>query len=223
MPLLPGKTASEVLYDWDDEHCFNFARSLGRLGAKSFLTASIEEAAISIYDTVIPMLEKMTQIEELKDLQPVVEKLLVLAPKLVDLPLFLQHPDLNDKNILVDKNGNITGLLDWEDAESPCHHGTAFCYIKYLADWEENHIYEIMEKEFWSALMGNLKMEIKEILEGNLETFQASVLIGYLFNAMLVRDMQPTFSKLILREELPMWMRYRIPPLRGEIIACSDS
>lgn len=221
MPLLPGEAASEVLHDWDNGQCITFARSLGRICAYSFLTTPIERAAISIFDTVIPMLEKMSCLEELKNVRPIIDNLLILAPKLVDLPPFLRHPDLNDKNILVDRIGEITGLLDWEDAGPPYYQGAGFCYIKYLADWEENHMFEVMEKEFWLALMGNVTKETREILEGNLETFQASVLIGYLFDAMLVRDMQPTFSKFILREELPKWMQYRIPPLRGDNSASS--
>ncbi|KAJ7151129.1 hypothetical protein C8R46DRAFT_1123364 [Mycena filopes] len=40
---------------------------------------------------------------------------MLLDPALDGAPFFLSHPDLNYQNILVDEEGNVTGLIDWDD------------------------------------------------------------------------------------------------------------
>jgi hypothetical protein len=39
---------------------------------------------------------------------------MALASEFTKGPFPLQHPDLNQQNIILDDNGNVKGILDWE-------------------------------------------------------------------------------------------------------------
>lgn len=69
---------------------------------------------------VLEKSEDEDEIEEAKDILPVAQSLLALLPKIFspDLtnlePTALHHHDLNLNNILVNEQGEVTAVLDWE-------------------------------------------------------------------------------------------------------------
>jgi len=67
---------------------------------------------------VIPRLQLIVAKEDLSDpaIKTRIEGLISKANDLKSLPLSLCHWDINSRNILLDDNQDVTGLIDWEAA-----------------------------------------------------------------------------------------------------------
>ena len=153
---------------------------------------------------------------ERDDIEPYhsfIDKLIEDAPQLKKLPLFFSHFDLNEMNVLVADEGEISGIVDWELALEQLF-GIDCSAIHFLAGetvnkkFGEKTAYEAMERGFWNALMGAINPEIRSVLESNVQAIQTSVMIGTLFKVVSIEEEKVFISQIVL-------IRYRIPALRG--------
>lgn len=52
-------------------------------------------------------------------------------------PFVLSHPDFDSQNVLVDDDGTITGIIDWDDVDVRPRQGAAAAYPMWLTvDWD---------------------------------------------------------------------------------------
>jgi len=52
-------------------------------------------------------------------------------------PFYLCHPDLGYQNILVDADGNVTGIVDWDNASTRPRQCSFACYPSWITrDWD---------------------------------------------------------------------------------------
>lgn len=229
MTLIPGKPWLEYEDEWNDTQRSTCARSLGRLFARCFVEGNTGDVVDSV---ILPNLHKLRALalerEDVKPFSLFISKLIGDAPVLKALPLFLGHLDMNEMNILVGEDAEITGVIDWELSPPPQPFGVACYCIQFLAGeiidkvFRERSAFEAIDRGFWDGLIENTPEEIRNVLEANWEAIQASVMIGTLFKVMSVEGDEVFVSKITLKA-LPQLMRYRIPALRGSSTAYSSS
>lgn len=223
MSKIPGATWLEQEKQWQDEQQIVCMKSLGRLYAKCFMPGSSDEAV----EKVIDHLRRIRALDE-KDVSQyyeLIDHLIRSAPQLRSLPLFYTHFDLNGMNILSDKAGQITGVVDWEMA-SVQPFGIGCGYIHYLAgeivdkQWQERPAYDAMERGFWDSLFEKTDAKIRRQLMSNLDAVQTSVMIGTLFRIFGLEGEEIMVAERLLKT-LPILAKYRIPALRGSATAYS--
>ncbi|KAI9801623.1 MAG: hypothetical protein M1825_003302 [Sarcosagium campestre] len=223
MSKVPGATWLEQEEQWQDEQQITCMKSLGRLYAKCFMPGSSDEAV----EKVINQLRRIRALDN-EDVSPyyeLIDHLIRSAPQLQSLPLFYTHFDLNGMNILSDKAGQITGVVDWELA-SVQPFGIGCGYIHFLAgeivnkQWQERPAYDAMERGFWASLFEETDVEIRRQLMSNLDAVQTSVLIGTLFRIFGLEGEKIMVAERLLKS-LPILAKYRIPALRGSATAYS--
>jgi len=137
------------------------------------------------------------------------------------LPLFLSHFDLNEVNILVDDECNVSGIIDWELANI-LPFGMGFSRIHTLAgEFSEGKFYmppefEDAERGFWQEIFAGVPINIRKVVEANLELINFAVKLGMLLNAFQLDDGGKSVGvNPVVVEVLPKFLSYRIPQLRG--------
>ncbi|TVY31311.1 hypothetical protein LSUB1_G009014, partial [Lachnellula subtilissima] len=145
MTLIPGKPWLEYEDGWNDTQRSTCAKSLGRLFARCFVEGNTGDVVDSV---ILPNLHKLRALalerDDAKQFSLFIDKLIEDAPALKELPLFLGHLDMNEMNILVGEDAEITGVIDWELSPPPQPFGVACYCIQFLAG-------EIIDKVFSRA------------------------------------------------------------------------
>lgn len=106
-------------------------KSLGRVFSKGFLADDSNEA---VETKLRPHLDAILA-SPLEDILPYKETLESFAKRLdefAQLPLWVAHYDLNDVNVLIDENCEVTSLIDWE-LSTPLPFGAGFGRIHTIA------------------------------------------------------------------------------------------
>lgn len=173
-----------------------------------------------VEDVVRPQLEKLlaSNREEIQTFRSVIQELLKNVQQLEKLPLFQSHLDLNEMNLMVLDNGELSGILDWELSPPPTPFGIGCNRLHTIAGQINNQIYGErenyleMEKAFWDEIVGGGPQMFRKMLEDNPEAIQTSFTIGTILNALDTGT--ENFNKAVLKA-LPKWATYRIPALRG--------
>lgn len=136
------------------------------------------------------------------------------------LPLWVAHYDLNDVNVLIDENCDVTALIDWE-LSSPLPFGAGFGRIHTLAGeytggefWMPDE-FEVAERGFWTELFNGMPARIRGMLEKRLDLVQDLVLLATLLGCFISEDGKVGVGQVTLKA-LPKFMTNRIPFVRGQ-------
>ncbi|KAL5347221.1 hypothetical protein ACLOAV_007530 [Pseudogymnoascus australis] len=213
---------------WDETQRATCSKSLGRVFSRCFIEGNTGEVVDS---DIIPKLHKIRTLalerDDVKPFSAFIARLIEDAPALKKLPLFFGHLDINEMNVLAGENAEVTGVIDWELSPPPRPFGVACYCIQYLAGEvidkvsRERPEFEAIDRGFWAGLLEDVPAEIRNSLEVNWEAVQTAVMIGTIFKVMCIEGDEMFVSKISLNA-LPMFMRYRIPALRGSSKAYSD-
>ncbi|THV06236.1 hypothetical protein K435DRAFT_789650 [Dendrothele bispora CBS 962.96] len=160
-PLIRG-----VLWDkgkWSLDQEISAVSQIARLLFKCSL--GIDSAGIVDY-YIFPRLRKILEKEEISDeLRTRLEKLHGAIEQLKNLPLCLCHADINERNIIMNDDAEIVGLLDWEMA-SLLPLGMNACYIRALAvptvggkDCPSEKS-QLLAEAFWRVFTANLSPDV---------------------------------------------------------------
>jgi hypothetical protein len=218
MNCISGKPWGDYEDEWSDAQRIKASGSLGQLCGQCFCEGNASEIVDKV---IIPNLQRLRALEreDVKPLQSFIERMIEEAPRLKILPVFLGHYDLNDMNILADREGRVTGVVDWELSTAPQPFGIGLYGIHFLAgeiidgNFRKRPIFEEMERTFWKALLKAAPGQ-QQIIMDNLGAVQTSVLIGILFRVMTIESDSVIISEALLRA-LPQLMNYQIPAIRG--------
>ncbi|KAF2155858.1 hypothetical protein K461DRAFT_274893 [Myriangium duriaei CBS 260.36] len=136
------------------------------------------------------------------------------------LPLFLSHFDLNDMNIMVSDDFEVSGLIDWEFS-SPLPFGVGFSRIDSLAgEYHEGCFcmlddFEEVERAFWSEILKGIPESTRLLVTETPELVQTAVTLGILLEAFQLENGRlGPYSEVAVRA-LPKLLTYRIPMIRG--------
>jgi len=134
------------------------------------------------------------------------------------LPLFISHADLNHVNILVQEDGEVSGIVDWE-LSSDLPFGMGCCRIHDLVgrftggEFRMPEGFEDAERGFWEVILDGIPADIRRVLDANLHAVQMSVHIGTLLDTL---DIQSDGFNPAGLKALPKFLTYQIPALRGQ-------
>lgn len=194
-------------------------KSLGHVFSKGCLAESSEEA---VTKTIRPHLNAILA-SPLQELQPFKGTLQGFSDKLDEfgqLPLWVAHYDLNDVNVLIDENCDVSGLIDWE-LSSPLPFGVGFGRIHTLAGeftggefWMPDE-FEDAERGFWNELLDGIPTSVREALEKQFELVQDAVILGTLLDCFFLDNGKVGCSPIVLKA-LPKFLTYQIPQTRGQ-------
>ncbi|RMZ79091.1 hypothetical protein DV738_g3434, partial [Chaetothyriales sp. CBS 135597] len=219
MTCIPGKTWLDGATGRREQTLVTTVRSLGRILSKGYLDGNSEQV---IDSNIRPHLEQLLSSED-----PQIRQFHDTARDLVDkldhlkvLPLFVAHFDLNDVNIMVDDNCEVSGIVDWE-LSTPLPFGMGFCRIHTLAgEFSDQKFYmppqfEDAEKAFWQEIVNGVPQSVRDLFHDQPETVQIAVTLGTLLDAFQLEDGKVGPYNPVVVEALPKLLTYRIPLVRG--------
>lgn len=217
--LLPGKMWFKGICGRGAQGRVAINKSLGRVLSKGCLASNSDEAVDGRVRSHLEVLLASSN----GDVKPYHHQLQGFVDKLdqfKDLPLWVAHYDLNEVNILIDDDCNITGLVDWE-MSTPLPFGICFGRIHTLAGeytggefWVPDE-FEDSEKAFWHELFKGMPAEIHRKLKGQLDLVQDAVILGTLLDCFKVEEGQ-IFVGTVAKKALPKLLTYQIPFIRGQ-------
>ncbi|MCJ1269409.1 hypothetical protein MMC22_009301 [Lobaria immixta] len=186
-PVIPGQI--HIFQDFSSpafplERQLTTVKELAQFVAKSAYWPQPKSSysATSWTETARTTLEKLIQNDDLKRIEPrFIEKarsLLTKIPLLNKLPPVLSHADFAEINILVSSEGNVTGVIDFEDAQTEafgmCIFGIFEGFFGVMEDqkWRffdqladdgsGNSVRTVLETAFWNALWDALPPEMSK-------------------------------------------------------------
>lgn len=221
LSLIPGTTWLELDVTEAEYDKPAILRSLGGIFSKGLVAATSESAM----DYVRNHLDLIVTSKDptVAAFRGTAEGFITKLPLIKTLPLYVSHHDLNDGNILIDKDLHITGIVDWENSR-PLPFGMGSCRIHgHAGEFDEGLFcmpenYGAVEAAYWQSLWQGLPEEIREGLETKLHLVQDSVALGMLLETFgLERDgsIYSSYNPVIVGA-LGKLLTYRIPFLRKE-------
>jgi hypothetical protein len=218
MTCIPGKTWLDGARGKYSETRVTTVRSLGRLFAKGYIAHNSEAV---VHSVIQPHLELLLASEDprVRQFEGEVKKLIGKLDQLKSLPLFIAHFDLNDVNVMIDDNYEVSGLIDWE-LSAPLPFGMGFCRIHTIAgEFSERKFYmppefDEAEKGFWEEVWNGIPDDVRNRIDA--EAVQKAVLIGTLLNTFQLEGgkLEGRYNSVAL-EALPKFLTYRVPMVRG--------
>lgn len=216
---MPGKMWHQGVAGRGAEGRIAVNKSLGRVFSKGCLA---ENSNVAVETTIRPHLNAILA-SPLQEIQPFKDTLQGFADKLDDLaklPLWVAHYDLNDVNVLIDENCEVTALIDWE-LSSPLPFGAGFGRIHTLAGeytggefWIPDE-FDVAERGFWNELFDGMPASIRDMLEKRIELVQDAVTLGTLLDCFFLDNGTVGCSQVALKA-LPKFLTYEIPQVRGQ-------
>lgn len=217
--LLPGQMWYKGVCGKGAQGRVAINKSLGGVLSKGFLASNSDEA---VDGRVRSHLDALLA-SSLDDIKPYRRQIQGFVDKLEqskDLPLWVAHYDLNDVNMLIDDDCNVSGLIDWE-LSTPLPFGICFGRIHTIAGeytggefWVPDE-FEDAEKAFWHELFEGMPTEIRQKLKGQLDLVQDAVMLGTLLDCFIFENGQ-IFVGEIHTKTLPKLLTYQIPFIRGQ-------
>ncbi|KAK4227018.1 hypothetical protein QBC38DRAFT_365111, partial [Podospora fimiseda] len=193
-------------------------KSLGRILGKGFLANDSANGIETVWNHVRAVLDSpLEEIEPYKSqLQDYLDNKL---EKIAQLPLWISHYDLNEVNIIIDNDCQVTGLIDWE-LSTPLPFGVNLGRIHTIAGeytggefWMPPE-FEEAERGFWAEIFEAMPNDICTWLEKHIDLVQDAVILGTLLNTFIVEEGVVMVSKVSLKAT-PKFLTYRIPLVRG--------
>ncbi|KAF1828993.1 hypothetical protein BDW02DRAFT_574389 [Decorospora gaudefroyi] len=192
-------------------------RSLGRILSKGHVDDS---SGLVVDRKLHPHLERLLASEDpqIRRFHVVARDLIGKLDQLKNLPLFVAHFDLNDVNIMVDDNCEVSGIVDWE-LSTPLPFGMGFCRIHTLAgEFSEKKFhmppeFEDAERGFWQEIWDGIPENVRS--HANPEAVQIAVTLGTLLDAFQLEEGKIGPYNPVVVDALPKFLTYRIPLIRG--------
>ncbi|KAK2746365.1 hypothetical protein FQN57_003247 [Myotisia sp. PD_48] len=219
MNCLPGKIWVHGMRGKGSQVIPTIARSLARIFSKGRIEDSSEDV---IKKNLRPHMEMLlaSSSENISPFKDTIRDLLSKLDQLKKLPLFVSHFDLNEVNILIDEDCEVSGIVDWELA-TPLPFGVGFGRIHTIAgEYSEGEFYmsgHFVEAEvgFWQELFDGVSADTRKILDANLDIIQLAVLIGTVVGTFPIVDGKVGIVNPVGLKALPKHLSYRIPAIRG--------
>ncbi|KAL8861264.1 MAG: hypothetical protein Q9178_002480 [Gyalolechia marmorata] len=219
MTCIPGKIWLDGARGKRAQTLVTTLGSLGRVLSKGYIGDSSE---LVVGRRLRPHLELLLSSKDpqIGQFHYVARDLFGQLDQLKILPLFVSHFDLNDVNIMVDDNCEVSGIVDWE-LSTPLPFGMGFCRIHTLAgEFSEKKFhmppeFEDAEKVFWQEIWGGFPQSVREFLHANLEAVQFAVTLGTLLDAFQLEEGKLGPYNPVVVEALPKLLTYRLPLKRG--------
>ncbi|KAF1828767.1 hypothetical protein BDW02DRAFT_574593 [Decorospora gaudefroyi] len=219
MTCIPGKTWLDGARGRFSQTRVTTVRSLGRILSKGYVDGS---SGLVIDRKLHPHLELLLASEDpqIRQFHVAARDLIGKLGQLKNLPLFVAHFDLNEVNIMVDDNCEVSGIVDWE-LSTPLPFGMGFSRIHTLAgEFSEKKFYmppefEDAERGFWQEIWDGIPENVRS--HANPEAVQIAVTLGTLLNAFQLEDGKLTDGphNPAVVDALPKFLTYRIPLIRG--------
>lgn len=190
------------------------AKSLGCVLSKGFMADNSHEA---IESTVRPHLDAILS-SSLEEILPYRARLEAFSKRLDEfgqLPLWIAHYDLNEVNVLLDENCEVTALVDWE-LSTPLPFGIGFGRIHtYAGEFYFPDEYEAAERGFWQGLFDDMPGKVRQTLHDRIHFVQDAILLGTLLDCFYLDNGKVGCSRVSLKA-LPKFLSYQVPHIRGE-------
>ncbi|GAM85014.1 hypothetical protein ANO11243_030170 [Dothideomycetidae sp. 11243] len=190
-------------------------KSLGRALSKSFI-AETSETAIEQHVRLHLQLLLASKVTNVCKFHPLADRLYQRLDDLKTLPLFVSLFDLNDMNVMVDENLEVSGIVDWE-LSTPLPFGMGFCRTHLLAGeiYKRNLIipddFEEAERGLWQAVWNGLSDHVRHICGENADLVQTAVTLGTLLDTFRLVDGQLAPTCRDTEVTVPTLLSYRIP------------
>ncbi|CUS08874.1 unnamed protein product, partial [Tuber aestivum] len=158
--------------------------------------------------------------DQIHPFKEVARDLLGKLDQLKRLPLFISHFDLNEMNIMVDENCEVSGIIDW-GFSFPLPFGMGFGRIHTLAgEFSEKRFhmpdeFEESERGFWQEVFDGVPADIRKVLDANLDVVQMAVILGTMLDTFESEEGKLGPYNPVSVEALPKFLSYRIPFLRN--------
>ncbi|KAF2462153.1 hypothetical protein BDY21DRAFT_389577 [Lineolata rhizophorae] len=215
---MPGKMWYQGVAGRGAEGRIAVNKSLGRVFSKGCLANNSSEAVRNKIQAHLDAI-LASPLEEILPYKVTLEGFVNNLDELAKLPLWIAHYDLNDVNVLIDENYDVTALIDWE-LSTPLPFGTGFGRIHTLAGeysggefWMPDE-FEVAERGFWKELFDGMPENIRKMLEKRINLVQDAVILGTLLDCFFFDNGKVGFSQIVLKA-LPKFLAYRIPFIRG--------
>jgi hypothetical protein len=219
MTRLPGKMWVHGVAGKGGEGRIAINKSLGRVFARGWVKETSDEAV----DGKIRGHIEAILASGLEEVQPYRGQLLGFLGRLEELkklPLWVAHYDLNEVNVLIDEECQVTGLIDWE-LSTPLPFGVGFGRIHTIAGeytggefWMPEE-FEDAERAFWNEMFDAMPEETRELLKRQIHLVQDAVILGTLLSCFFFEDGKVGSHQVGLKA-LPKFLTYRIPFVRGD-------
>lgn len=216
--LLPGKMWLQGIAGKGAQGRIAINRSLGRVLSRGYLADDSDEAVNGRVRSHIKAILASPE-EEIKPYKNQLQGLYNNLEQFKKLPLWVSHYDLNEVNVLIDDDCNITGLIDWE-LSTPLPFGVCFGRIHtYAGEYSEGKFYvpdefEDAERAFWDALFDQMPKEISQKLKSKISLVQDAVILGTFLDCFPFENGEVLVGKVSSRS-LPKLLTYRLPFIRG--------
>lgn len=224
MTRVPGKTWHEGVRGKDRKSVVTINRSLGRILSKGRIegASSSTSSELVIDERVGPHLALLLSSEDdqIRPFHNVARDLLGKLDRLKILPLFVSHFDLNDVNILIDDECEVSGLVDWE-LSTPLPFGMGFGRINTIAgEFSEKKFrippeFEEAERGFWQEVYDGIPTEVRNLIDTHPDVIQIAVTLGTLLDVFQLEEGKIGPCNQVVVEALPKLLSYRIPFMRG--------
>ncbi|KAL8828591.1 MAG: hypothetical protein Q9170_006536 [Blastenia crenularia] len=219
MTCIPGKTWLDGARGKSSQTLVTTLRSLGRLLSKGYIDESSE---LVVERRLRPHLALLLSSDDaqISQFHSTAREMFGKLDQLKILPLFISHFDLNEVNIMVNDNCEVSGIVDWE-LSTPLPFGMGFCRIHTLAgEFSEKKFhmppqFEEAEKMFWQEIWGGIPGSLHDFLQLNWEVVQFAVKLGTLLDAFQLDQGKLGPYNPVVVEALPKLLTYRLPLKRG--------
>ncbi|KAI1177708.1 hypothetical protein F4777DRAFT_189769 [Nemania sp. FL0916] len=194
-------------------------KSLGRVFSQGYLADNSREA---VETRLRPHLDAIlaSSIEDILPYRATFEKFAQRLDEFAQLPLWVAHYDLNEVNVLIDENCEVTGLIDWE-LSAPLPFGAGFGRIHTIAGeytggefWMPDE-FETAERGFWAELFAGMPTHVRAEIEKQIDLVQDLVILATLFSCFFFEEQKVGVAQVTLKA-LPKLITYRIPFVRGD-------
>ena len=219
MTCCPGKMWFEGIRGKGHAVLVTINRSLGRVLSRGLVEGKSELAVEQKLRSHLRLL-LASQDDCIRRFAGVAQDLSDKVHRLAALPLFISHFDLNEVNILIDEDCEISGLVDWE--LSHClPFGMVCTRISTLAgEYSEKKFYtppnfEESERAFWQETFDGISPATRKVLEDNTDAVHTAVTLGQLLDAFQLDEGKVGHCNPVVVEALPKLLTYSIPLVRG--------
>lgn len=224
MTRVPGKTWHEGVRGKGRKSVVTINRSLGRILSKGRIEGSSGSSSSELVldQKVGPHLALLLSSEDdhIRPFHNLASYLLGKLDRLKILPLFISHFDLNDVNILIDDECEVSGLVDWE-LSTPLPFGMGFGRINILAGeisekkFRIPSAFEEAERGFWQEIYDGIPTEVRNLIDTNPDVIQIAVTLGTLLDVFQLEEGKIGPCTQVVLDALPKLLSYRIPFIRG--------
>ena len=194
-------------------------KSLGRVLSKGCLANNSDEAVDGRIRSHLEALLASSE-DDVKPYQHQLQSFVDKLEQLKELPLWVAHYDLNEVNVLIDEDCNVTGLIDWE-LSTPLPFGICFGRIHtYAGEYSGGEFcipeeFEDAERAFWHELFDGMPTEIHRKLKGEMNLVQDAVILGTLLDCFAFENGKVIVGQ-VAKRALPKLLTYQIPFIRGQ-------